>query len=48
MTETAILIATVALILAAIMIPIPPRGRAILWAAMLVAIISLWVGVSVG
>jgi hypothetical protein len=46
MTETTLLLVTVCLLLAAI--PVPPRGRTILWIVMLGFIVVLWVGVSLG
>jgi hypothetical protein len=43
MTEIPLLLATCAIVLAAILIPVPPRGRVALWAVMLGAIISIWI-----
>jgi hypothetical protein len=48
MTETTLLLVTGCLLLAAILIPVPPRGRTILWIVMLGFIVVLWVGVSLG
>ena len=48
MSETTLLLVTGCLLLAAVLIPIPPRGRAILWLVMLGLIGALWVGVCLG
>ena len=48
MHEKTILLVTGFLMLAAILIPVPRRGRTILWCVMLGAILTLWVGVSLG
>jgi hypothetical protein len=47
MTETTLFLVSGALMLAAILIPVPARGRAILWVVMLGLIVLLWVGVSI-
>ena len=48
MSETTLLLVTGCLLLAAILIPVPPRGRTVLWIVMLGVIVLLWVGVSLG
>lgn len=48
MNETSLFLVTGCLLLAAVLIPIPPRGRAVLWIVMLGLIISLWTGVTRG
>ena len=48
MRETTLLLVTGCLLLAAVMIPVPPRGRIILWIFMLGVIVFLWVGISLG
>ena len=48
MTETALFLATGAMLLAAVLIPVPPRGRFILWLLMVGLIVSMWVGVTLG
>jgi hypothetical protein len=35
---------TCCLLLAAVLIPVPPRGRTILWVVMLGLIVTLWTG----
>jgi hypothetical protein len=48
MSETSLFLVTGCLLLAAVLIPVPPRGRTILWIVMLGLIVTLWVGVSLG
>ncbi len=48
MNERTILIVTGLLMLAAILIPVPRRTRAVLWCVMLGLIVTFWVGVSLG
>jgi hypothetical protein len=48
MTETTLFLATGALLLAAMLIPVPPRGRTVLWVVMLGFIVMMWVGISLG
>jgi len=48
MHEKTVLIVTGFLMLAAILIPVPRRSRAILWCVMLGVIVTVWVGVSLG
>jgi hypothetical protein len=48
MHEKTVLLATGLLMLAAILIPVPRRARAVLWCVMLGLIVTLWVGVSLG
>ena len=48
MHEKTVLLVTGLLMLAAVLIPVPRRTRAILWCVMLGAIVTLWVGVSLG
>ena len=48
MSETTLLLVTGCLLLAAILIPVPPRARTALWVVMLGLIVLLWVGVSIG
>ena len=48
MSETTLFLVTGCLLLAAVLIPVPPRGRMILWAVMLALIVTLWAGVSLG
>ena len=48
MSETSLFLVTGCLLLAAILIPVPPRGRTVLWIVMLGFIVTLWVGVSLG
>jgi hypothetical protein len=48
MPEKTVLLVTGLLMLAAVMIPVPLRARAILWCVMLGVIVTLWVGVSLG
>jgi hypothetical protein len=43
MTEIPLLLVTCALVLAAILIPVPPRGRLALWGVMLGSIVAMWV-----
>jgi hypothetical protein len=47
MTETTLFLTTGALMLAAILIPVPPPGRTILWVVMLSLIVLMWVGASI-
>jgi hypothetical protein len=46
MSDTTLFLVTGALMLAAILIPVPPPGRTILWVVMLSVIVLMWVGVS--
>ena len=48
MSETTLFLVTGCLLLAAILIPVPPRGRTILWVVMLGLIVALWTGVTLG
>jgi hypothetical protein len=48
MSETTLFLVTGCLLLAAVLIPVPPRGRTILWVVMLGLIVMLWAGVSLG
>jgi len=48
MTASQALVATVALMLAAILIPVPAGGRAILWMVMLCGLLLLWMSIGVG
>jgi apolipoprotein N-acyltransferase len=48
MHEKTVLLVTGLLMLAAVLIPVPRRTRAILWCVMLGVIVTLWVGVSLG
>jgi len=48
MTETALFLATAALLLAAVLIPVPPRGRLVLWIVMLGVILVMWIGMTLG
>ena len=47
MTEITLFLTTGALMLAAILIPVPPSGRIILWVVMLSLIVLMWIGASV-
>jgi len=47
MSDTTLFLVTGALMLAAILIPVPPRGRTILWVLMLGLIVLMWIGVSI-
>ncbi|HEV2189983.1 MAG TPA: hypothetical protein VGR70_22450 [Stellaceae bacterium] len=48
MHEKTVLLVTGLLMLAAVLIPVPRRARAILWCVMLGVIVTLWIGVSLG
>ena len=48
MSETTLFLVTGCLLLAAVMIPVPPRGRVILWIFMLSLIVIMWVGITLG
>ncbi|HWD60842.1 MAG TPA: hypothetical protein VG308_21350 [Stellaceae bacterium] len=48
MSETSLFLVTGCLLLAAVLIPVPARGRTILWIVMLGLIVTLWAGVSLG
>jgi hypothetical protein len=48
MSETTLLLVTGCLLLAAVLIPVPPRGRTLLWVVMLGLIVTLWIGASLG
>jgi hypothetical protein len=48
MSETSLFLIMGCLLLAAVLIPVPPRGRTILWMVMLGLIVVLWAGVSLG
>jgi apolipoprotein N-acyltransferase len=47
MSDTTLFLVTGALMLAAILIPVPPRGRTMLWVLMLSLIVLMWIGVSI-
>jgi hypothetical protein len=47
MSDTTLFLVTGALMLAAILIPVPPPGRTALWIVMLGLIVLMWIGVSV-
>jgi hypothetical protein len=46
MSDTTLFLVTGALMLAAILIPVPPRARTALWVLMLSMIVLMWIGVS--
>jgi len=46
MSDTSLFLVTGALMLAAILIPVPPRTRTALWVLMLGLIVVMWIGVS--
>jgi hypothetical protein len=46
MSDTTLFLVTGALMLAAILIPVPSPGRTMLWVVMLGLIVLMWVGVS--
>jgi hypothetical protein len=48
MSETSLFLVTGCLLLAAVLIPVPTRGRTILWIVMLGLIVVLWAGISLG
>jgi hypothetical protein len=48
MTVNQALLATAALLLAGIMIPVPAGGRAVLWVVLLMADLLLWISIGVG
>ena len=48
MTVNQAFLATAALLLAGVMIPVPPGGRAVLWVVLLAADMLLWVSVGLG
>jgi hypothetical protein len=48
MSETSLFLVTGCLLLAAVLIPVPPRMRTALWMVMLGLIVIIWVGVSLG
>jgi len=48
MKETSLFLVSGCLLLAAMLIPVPPRGRTVLWVVMLGLIVTLWVGISRG
>ena len=48
MKETSLFLVSGCLLLAAMLIPVPPRGRTVLWVVMLGLIVTLWVGISLG
>jgi hypothetical protein len=48
MDESSFLFATCCLLLAAVLIPLPLRGRAVLWGVMLGSIAIVWVGIALG
>jgi len=48
MDDTTLFLATGALMLAAVLIPLPPPGRTVLWVVMLSLIVLMWIGVSIG
>jgi hypothetical protein len=45
---TTLLIATSALLLAAVLIPVPRLARMLLWATLLGDIVALWAGTTIG
>jgi hypothetical protein len=47
MSDTTLFLVTGALMLAAILIPVPPRARTMLWVLMLGAIVLMWIGISI-
>jgi hypothetical protein len=47
MTDTTLFLVTGALMLAAILIPVPAQARTALWVLMLGLIVLMWIGVSV-
>ena len=47
MSDTTLFLVTGALMLAAILIPVPPRARTMLWVFMLSLIVLMWIGVSI-
>jgi hypothetical protein len=48
MTETTLFVATAAMLLAAVLIPVPVRGRFVLWTVMVGLILTMWIGVTLG
>jgi hypothetical protein len=44
MNEATLSLVSGCLLLAALLIPVPPRGRTILWIVMLGLIVTLWTG----
>lgn len=48
MSEITLFLITGCLLLAAALIPVPPRGRTILWVVMLGLIVTVWAGASLG
>jgi apolipoprotein N-acyltransferase len=48
MSEPTLFLVTGCLLLAAVMIPVPRRGRIVLWIFMLGLIVFLWVGITLG
>jgi hypothetical protein len=46
MPDTSLFLVTGALMLAAVLIPVPPPGRTILWILMLGLIVLMWIGAS--
>jgi hypothetical protein len=48
MSETSLFLVTGCLLLAAVLIPVPPRLRTVLWIAMLGLIVALWAAISLG
>lgn len=48
MAETGFLLASDFLMMAALLIPVPPRGRTALWVFMLGSIVTKWTGVGIG
>jgi hypothetical protein len=47
MSDTTLFLVTGALMLAAILIPVPSSGRTALWIVMLGLIVLMWIGVSI-
>jgi hypothetical protein len=47
MSDTTLFLVTGALMLAAILIPVPPKTRTALWVLMLSLIVLMWIGVSI-
>jgi hypothetical protein len=46
MSDTTLFLVTGALMLAAVLIPVPSPGRTILWVVMLGVIVLMWIGAS--
>jgi len=48
MSEKILLLVCGLLLVAAVLIPVPPRGRAVLWAVLIGLIATVWGGESLG